>query len=164
MINYKEPRHFPRISFAEVLSAAQRQDREFLSDTFNDRIVLIGIVGQPGDEDLHSTPFYSWRDDPTMPRRTPGVEIHASVITTLMEGNALQELARRSQLLITVMATALVVSLQCCLFSTDLFADQHGSAGSLFAGSRCSGLSKLDGGSSWWPPPREVFWPSGSLR
>ena len=109
LINYKEPRHFPRISFAEVLSAAQEQDREFLSDTFNDRIVLIGIVGQPGDEDLHSTPFYSWRDDPTMPRRTPGVEIHASVITTLMEGNAIQELGRRSQLLITVMATALVV-------------------------------------------------------
>ena len=116
LINYKEPRHFPRISFAEVLRAAQEQDREFLRNTFNGRIVLIGIVGQPGDEDLHSTPFYSWRDDPSMPRRTPGVEIHASVITTLLEGNFIQELDRQSQLLITVIATALIV-LFCAAFS-----------------------------------------------
>ncbi|MEE8350207.1 MAG: adenylate/guanylate cyclase domain-containing protein [Acidobacteriota bacterium] len=116
LINYREPRHFPRISFAEVLRAAQQQDEEFLENVFKDRIVLIGIVGQPGDEDLHATPFYSWRDDPSMPRRTPGVEIHASVISTLMEGSFIQELDTRSQLLITVVATALIV-FSCVVFS-----------------------------------------------
>jgi adenylate cyclase len=116
LINYKEPRHFPRISFSEVLRAAQEQDQEFLRNTFDGRIVLIGMVGQPGDEDLHSTPFYSWREDPTMPRRSPGVEIHASVITTLMEGSFIEELEEPTQLLITVITTALIV-LCCAVFS-----------------------------------------------
>lgn len=106
LINYRGLAHFGRIPFARATEAAEKQDSEFFKRNFRDRIVLIGRIG---DEDLHPTPLYYWVDRRHNHgvARTPGVDIHANVIATLLEGNFIQELKPRQHYLITLSMVAL---------------------------------------------------------
>ncbi len=91
LINYLPRGSFPTVSFAEVLEARQRNDKEFLESRFRNRIVLVGSAGGRGSPDLHSTPHYYWSSSAKDGFRTAGVEIHANTIATLLAGNAIRE-------------------------------------------------------------------------
>jgi adenylate cyclase len=117
LINFRGPGHFKRISFAKAAAAAGTGDAKYFADNFRDRIVLIGRVGGLGDEDLHSTPLYFWRGgNAAIPARTPGVEIHANTIATLLEGSRLRPLPSRQAFLVSLLLI-LSVSLLCFFFS-----------------------------------------------
>jgi adenylate cyclase len=118
LINFRGPQHFPRVSFSDAVTAAREDDLEFLRSNFADRIVLIGRVGERGDEDFHSTPQYYWTDrtNREVPWRTPGVEIHANTITTLIEGNPVEE-QTDTHALLTTLSLAAVVTAICLLLA-----------------------------------------------
>lgn len=110
LINYREPGHFRRMSFVTAMDALDRGDKEFLESNFRGRIVLIGRMGMRGDEDLHSTPHYNWgmARDVRESLRTPGIVIHANAITTVLEGDAIEELRPSMQLLATLALVSFV--------------------------------------------------------
>lgn len=112
-INFREPGHFPRVSFVEAVRAAEHGDRDFLRSRFRGRIVLIGRLGLEADEDLHSTPQYYWKAEPgaNRPRRTPGLEIHANSIATILDGKPIRTLGAIPQFAIAAALTGLVTLL-----------------------------------------------------
>ncbi len=105
-INYRRREPFPSVSFYKALDAAGSGDSKFFRDHFQNRIVLIGRVSI---EDLHSTPLYYWDRGSSQEgfRRTPGIEIHAHTISTLLEGNFILQPPPRVQLLLTVLIVGL---------------------------------------------------------
>jgi adenylate cyclase len=76
---------FSSVAMKDVLSAAQREDAAALKAWFEARIVLIG-TDDVGDQ--QSTPFYLAGG---RQRLTPGVEVQASTLATLLEGSFLEE-------------------------------------------------------------------------
>lgn len=84
---------FRRISAGDLLF---NQQANIPADLFRDRIVLIGgsNIDAP---DLFPTPFYEPivvarlfdRSSPMAPKRTPGVELHATAAATMLFGNML---------------------------------------------------------------------------
>ena len=110
-INYRGPEHFDVTSFYGAIKAAEKDDQEYLRRHFGGRIVLIGRVGLRGDEDFHSTPQYYWAgrgEQPASALRTPGIEIHAHAIATLLSGEFIRPISPRSQQLLTVLLIGLV--------------------------------------------------------
>ena len=109
LINFRGPEQFDRVSFSDAVEAANANDLDFFRQ-FAGRIVLIGRIGERGDEDFHSTPQYFWgdRSDPSKPLRTAGIEIHANTVTTLVEGNAIVEVPSNWQLTMTLVLAATV--------------------------------------------------------
>jgi len=83
---------FKLISAADILFNPQAQ---IPSDLFRDRIVLIGAANIDAP-DLFPTPFYEPialprlldRSLPVTPKRTPGVEVQAAGVATLLFGNS----------------------------------------------------------------------------
>jgi adenylate cyclase len=83
---------FRKVSAKELLNP----EAKIPEDLFRDRIVLIGAANIDAP-DLFPTPFYEASplarlfnsNLPTAPVRTPGVEIHATAVATLLFGNAL---------------------------------------------------------------------------
>lgn len=83
---------FRRISAADILSNKQAQIPD---DLFRDRIVLIGASNIDAP-DLFPTPFYEPsalarlfdRNLPNAPKRTPGVELHATAAATILFGKS----------------------------------------------------------------------------
>jgi adenylate cyclase len=79
LINFRGgPNTFSTIPMYQVL------DGEVPADIFADQIVLIGFTTSL-EQDLHITPF-DWAD------LTPGVEVHANVIATLLKNDAIRRL------------------------------------------------------------------------
>ncbi len=117
LINFRGPGQFKEVSFAKALEAAVKGDGAFFTNNFQNKIVLIGRVGGPGDEDLHSTPHYFWREQAqkTGTVRTPGVEIHANAITTLLQKSGLKSLSTSRQRAIVFLLVVLVALLCYCL-------------------------------------------------
>lgn len=84
---------FSRVSAADILFNDQGKISD---DLFRDRIVLIGASNIDAP-DLFPTPFYESsalarlldRSLPGAPKRTPGVELHASAAATLLFGKSL---------------------------------------------------------------------------
>ncbi len=117
LINYRSPAAFPRVSFATVLDAASRRDSEFLRSQFRGRIVLAGRIGREGEEDLHSTPFYYWAATvPGATRRTPGTDIHANMISTILDGRYIRPVTAK-QLLTAAAVIAAIVTSVCLLLN-----------------------------------------------
>ncbi len=118
LVNFRGPNHFDRIPFSAAVEAANRDDLGFFEENFGGRIVLIGRVGERGDEDFHSTPQYYWTDrtDPTRPWRTPGIEIHGSTIATLLEDSFIEEIGPARQFQAALALVSLVTFL-CFRFS-----------------------------------------------
>lgn len=115
LINFRGVDAFSREPFWKALEAARRTDQFFLREKFRDRIVLIGVVAE---EDLHSTPLYYWggrsADRPAL--RTPGVEVHANTIATLLEGAFIRRISPALHVLITV-ALLVLVTVSCLLLA-----------------------------------------------
>jgi adenylate cyclase len=84
---------FRTISAAEILFKAQP---DIPPDFFRDQIVFIGSSNVDAP-DLFPTPFYetiglarlAGSNLPTAPKRTPGVELHATAAATMLSGNLL---------------------------------------------------------------------------
>lgn len=86
VINYAGPADtFPRISLADVEAAAKRNDRAQLRQWFAGKIVLLGTDDRG---DRRDTPFFTLFKGAEW--STPGVEIHANTVRTLVERRFLQ--------------------------------------------------------------------------
>jgi adenylate cyclase len=102
---------FRRVSARDILCDDFKQtsapdikcddSRKPADDLFKDRIVIIGATNNDAP-DLFTTPFYQPaafpnqpllrlfdRNLPTAPKLTPGIEVHANVVTTLLNGGYL---------------------------------------------------------------------------
>ena len=84
LINFRGRESFHRVSFADAYDASVNRDEDFFQ-RFEDSIVLLGEIGE---EDRHPTPLYHWADRSRTGEqaRTPGIEIHAAVLSTLQNG------------------------------------------------------------------------------
>ena len=101
LINYLPRGSFPHVSFADALEAAKSGKRDFFREKFAGRIVLIARLSERGGEDLHSTPlYYSAASASPQGLRTPGAEIHANVIATIVDNRPMVELPGVYQLLV----------------------------------------------------------------
>ncbi len=78
ILNYRGGRgSFPRITMSEV------QENRIPSGFFTDKVVLLGASADSLN-DLHNTPFSS--SITGTPQRMPGVEIHAQVVSQIING------------------------------------------------------------------------------
>jgi class 3 adenylate cyclase/CHASE2 domain-containing sensor protein len=100
-------RTFPMVSMADVLGAARSADAASLKRWFAGKIVLVGSL-DPSDQ--QPTPFYLAGG---AQRLTPGVEIHASTLTTLLQGRFLREVSA-AWILALMLAGAAIAAL--CAF------------------------------------------------
>nr|MBI3613544.1 adenylate/guanylate cyclase domain-containing protein [Nitrospirota bacterium] len=100
LINYRGgPKTFSTIPYYRVLNG------EVSPDTFRGKIVLVGATS-PVLHDLHPTPFAPHGD-------MPGIEVHANVLETLIQGLALQPMPEPVKLLLVLLgATAAVTATQ----------------------------------------------------
>lgn len=86
-INYAGPADtFPRVSLFDVVQAARAGNKAQLEKWFKGKVVLLG---PDNIDDRHATPFYT-AFTVTNKWRTPGVEIHANSIHTLLTGQFLK--------------------------------------------------------------------------
>ncbi len=84
-------------------------DRDFESSLFRDKIVVIGgkpgIVGEALGKDLFSTPFHRFQGKlPLM----SGVEVQATGLANLLEGNWLTRTSHRTEVMLIVIAGLLI--------------------------------------------------------
>ncbi|MBI4472752.1 MAG: adenylate/guanylate cyclase domain-containing protein, partial [Acidobacteria bacterium] len=101
----KRPARIERFSFHEVLARVRASDKAFLSRSFKNKIVLIGTEGF--QEDSHLAPISSEAGLP----KTPGVEIHAQTILTLLDRDFIHEASSGFALAITAALAALLTFL-----------------------------------------------------
>jgi adenylate cyclase len=102
---------FQRVSAADILF----KHATLPADLFRDRIVLIGAANIDAP-DLFATPYYEYsalsrlldRSLPAMPKRMPGVEIHANAASTILFGKMLKHLSYPRQILALLLALAVV--------------------------------------------------------
>jgi adenylate cyclase len=84
LINFAGPSGtFPIISFYKVWQLARQGQTDFFKRNFKDKIVLIG-PGNIYSQDFKPTPFYRSQYY-SGTRQTPGIEIIANVINTILE-------------------------------------------------------------------------------
>jgi adenylate cyclase len=117
LINYREPGHFAQESFYKALGAANDHRQAYLNERFAGRIVLISRVGSRAEEDLHSTPHYYWQTSSprSTGRRTPGVEVHANTIWTLLNDKPIRPVTAATQNIINF-AVVVLVTLCCTIW------------------------------------------------
>lgn len=102
---------FRRISAAEILFT---ENPQIPADLFRDRIVMIGAGTI--DSDRFETPFYESsllprlldRSLPTAPVGTPGVELHATAVATLLFGETPRRPSYRWQTILLLVPLGLV--------------------------------------------------------
>ncbi len=86
IINYAGPSGtIPRVSLSDFNAAYAKRDVKALEGWVKGKIVLLG---PDNTEDRYDTPFYTFISGPRA--TTPGVEIHANAIHTLLTENYLQ--------------------------------------------------------------------------
>jgi adenylate cyclase len=113
-INYAGPAGtFPRVSLADVEAAAKRGDRAQLRAWFAGKVVLLG-TDDKGDR--RDTPFFTlfrgaeWS--------TPGVEVHANTVRTLIERRFLKPAPGWSMLAALVLFCSLTAGIVMSLSNT----------------------------------------------
>ncbi len=118
LINYRGPAGtFPTYSFANVIDDADfdlgaDEDTDIFEmhkewGTFQDKIVFIGASAEEL-QDNKFTPFFSVGG---IRRKTPGVEVHANALSTLLRGDFIRPLDRRVTLLYMLFLAFLVTFL-----------------------------------------------------
>ncbi len=109
-INYAGPADtFPRISLYDFIQAARSYNQTQIEKWVKGKAVLLG---PDNIDDRHATPFYT-AFGLTNKWRTPGVEIHANVLHTLLTGDFLRPVptwVRIAALAIAAGATVAVVT------------------------------------------------------
>ena len=98
---------FPAVSMADVLAAARQGQTEKLKQWFDGKALLVGTLDPT---DRRPTPFYLAGGEQSL---TPGVEVHANTLATLLEKRFLRE-ASPAATLALVLAGAALASL--CIF------------------------------------------------
>jgi adenylate cyclase len=113
-INYAGPAGtFPRVSLADVEAAAKRGDRAQLRAWFAGKVVLLG-TDDKGDR--RDTPFFTlfrgaeWS--------TPGVEVHANTVRTLIERRFLKPAPDWSMLVALVLFCSITAAIVMSLNNT----------------------------------------------
>jgi adenylate cyclase len=100
LINYRGPAQtFPTYSFSTVLDDSnfdlpEEEDTDIFDlhrewGTFKDKIVFIGAAAEEL-QDNKFTPFFDYRGER---RKTPGVEVHANALSTLLAGDFIQRVS-----------------------------------------------------------------------
>jgi adenylate cyclase len=88
-INYAgSSNSFRTYSFSKVLEEARKGNNKYFETNFKDRIVLIGYTS-PSTKDLFATPF-----NVISPWQTPGIEIHANTINTVIRNSYIKVMDR----------------------------------------------------------------------
>jgi adenylate cyclase len=91
-INYRGPAGtFPTFSFSDVIDDSSRylgrqhdtNSFYFYKDELKDKIVFIGAIAEEL-QDTKLTPFFKYKG---VERKTPGVEVHANALSTLLRGD-----------------------------------------------------------------------------
>ncbi len=91
-INFAGPAGtFPRVSLVDFIDAARAGDKAKLEKWVKGKIVLLGPDLRT--EDTHATPFFTAFGSSTK-WMTPGVEIHANALQTILQGNFLRPVPR----------------------------------------------------------------------
>ena len=104
-INYAgPPATFPSVSLADFEKAAQAGNADQLRQWVQGKIVLVGTSAL---EDRYATPFFSSFSGPNW--LTPGVEIHANTIRTLLERRYLYQSPQWLLALALLVAAAVTV-------------------------------------------------------
>jgi len=106
-INFAGPAEtFPRVSLSDFIKAARDGDKAQLEKWVKGRIVLLGPDKRT--EDTHATPFFTAFGASTT-WMTPGVEIHANALQTILQGDFLRSVPQWVTILtITLVAGATV--------------------------------------------------------
>jgi adenylate cyclase len=112
VINYAGPAgSIPRVPLYRFYEAYKRNDVKQLESWVKGKIVMLGPDNSAGDR--YSTPFYTFFT--TAKATTPGVEIHANTVNTLLTGAFLQQVPDQAQFLgllaISGACVAIVVAL-----------------------------------------------------
>lgn len=106
-INYAgPPGTFPRVSLAEFIAAVRKHDTERVADWVKDKIVLLG---PDNIADRYDTPFYTFLGGDKF--TTPGFEIHANAIRTLLTGDYLRPVPEWARVTAMIVAGALCAAL-----------------------------------------------------
>ncbi len=106
-INYAgPPDSFPRVSLADVVAAARAGRTDQLRGWLNGKIVLIG---SDTVDDSYATPFYTSFSG--LRWTTPGVEIHANTIRTLLDRNFLLAVPEWARIAALLAASTLTVAI-----------------------------------------------------
>jgi adenylate cyclase len=120
---------FTRVSAGAILCEDFKRDsvptlncderRQLSDDLFRDRVVLIGATNNDAP-DLFTTPYYLPKQVvrpilqmfdknlPTQPKLMPGIEVHANILATILNGKYLVRPSYRRQLLALFVPLALV--------------------------------------------------------
>jgi adenylate cyclase len=107
-INYAGPPDtFPHVSLYDVVTAYRNKDTAQLEKWFKGKAVLMGPADIT-DQDRHATPFYTAFLGAK--RLTPGVEIHANVLQTLLTADYLKPVPEWARITAMVVAAALCVA------------------------------------------------------
>lgn len=77
---------FPRVSLYDFVKAVRAHDQAQIEKWVKGKVVLLG---PDNNDDRHATPFYT-AFSVTNKWRTPGVEIHANTLNTILSGKFLQ--------------------------------------------------------------------------
>jgi class 3 adenylate cyclase len=110
VINYAGPADtFPRVSLYDFIEAAQKGEAAKLAGWVKGKIVLLG---PDNFDDRHATPFFT-AFAVTDKWMTPGVEIHANTLRTILTGSFLEPVpqwARLTALMLVTGATVAIVT------------------------------------------------------
>ena len=105
-INYSGgPGTFPPVSLAEVVEAQRAGRTDRLRAWFQDKIVLLGTDAKG---DSYPTPFYTLFSGPKW--TTPGVEIHANTVRTILDRDYLVEAPHWAHVAAMLAATGATVA------------------------------------------------------
>jgi adenylate cyclase len=108
------PETFPQVSLADFIAASERGDRDQLRSWVEGKIVMLGSDSK---SDRYDTPFYSvfkgskWT--------TPGIEIHANTVHTLIDRSFLRPVPNWVELW-AVIAAAILTALTVLWFRPSL--------------------------------------------
>jgi adenylate cyclase len=105
-INYAGPtKTVPRISLSTFIAASRAGNRQQLHDWVGGKVVLLGPATTI--DDRHATPFFTLFSD--IEWRTPGVEIHANVLNTILTGKYLLPAPQWLRMLSLLLVSGLTV-------------------------------------------------------